>query len=212
MAKAESPVCRRVFMLEQNVTRPLDYAVDEGRHELRDCGIELNFDGETVTATWQGFGPTAFVLPGARQLRSGTWTPVEEGARVSWAGRDWIFIPHDLPGAEPAPKRGVSLNSHGTGFPVNAALLAIAGRDRGNFYRVRTEPYQLSAEVRIRGHEEDGAVALEVMVHKVADPDQVRLDGQAIEPGASAPMTRDQTLEIDASERGPALTVQAVLA
>ena len=199
-------------MLEQHVARPLDYAVNEGRHELRDCGVELRFDGETVQLSWQGFGPAAFVLPGARQLRAGSWTPVEDGARVSWAGRDWVFVPHALPDSAPAPVRGVSLNRHGTGFPVNAALLVLSGTDRGNFYRVRTEPYQLSAEVQVRGRKDDDGVALEIVVHRVADAGQVRVDGQAIEPGSAVPLTDSQILEIDASERGPALTVQAVVA
>ena len=212
MAQPEKPVLSRLFVLEQNVARPLDYAVDQGHHELRDCGVNLKFVGDIVALSWQGFGPTAFVLPGARRLRAGTWTKVEDGARVTWAGRDWIFVPHALPGDASAPKRGVSLNSHSSGFPVNAALLVVDGTDRGNFYRVRTEPYQLSVEVQVRGRNEDDGVALEIQVHAVADKGQVRLDGKALKPGASAALSRDQTLEIAASERGPALTVQAVLA
>ena len=208
----KQPVQRRLFVLEQHVTRPLDYAVNEGRHELRDCGVELKFDGAAVALSWQGFGPAAFVLPGARQLRAGSWTQVEDGARVSWAGRDWVFVPYELPDAAPAPVRGVSLNRHGTGFPVNAALLVLSSTDRGNFYRVRTEPYQLTAEVQMRGRNDNDSVVLEVVVHPVADAGQVRVDGQAIEPGSSVPMTRNQTLEIDASERGPALTVRTVIA
>jgi hypothetical protein len=212
MAQPEKPIQRRVFVLEQGVVRPLDYAVCEGRHELRDCGVELAFDGERVALSWQGFGPAAFLLPGARQLRKGNWTTVEEGARVSWAGRDWVFLQHAMADALPPPSRGVCLNSHGTGFPVNAALLSVVGKDHGNFYRVRTEPYQLTAEVQVRGRKDDEGVTLEATVHRVADTGQVRLDGQALAPDTTATMTGNQTLEIDASERGPALTVQTVLA
>lgn len=212
MAQAEQPVQRRLFVLEQHVTRPLDYAVNEGRHELRDCGVELRFDGESVSLSWQGFGPAAFVLPGARQLRAGSWTPVEDGARVSWAGRDWVFVPHVLPDSDPAPVRGVSLNRHGTGFPVNAALLVVNGTDRGNFFRLRTEPYQLTTEVQVRGQQGEDGVTLQIVVHRVADAGQVRVDGQAVEPGSTVPLVDNQTLEIAASERGPALTVQAVVA
>ncbi len=212
MAKRKKPVQRRVFVLEQGVVRPLDYAVKEGAHVLRDCGVELNYDGVRVSLSWQGFGPAAFVLPGARQLRKGNWTAVEEGARVSWAGRDWVFVQHVMADDAPPPQRGVCLNAHGTGFPVNAALLAVDGKDHGNFYRVRTEPYQLTVEVQVRGRKEDDGVALEVIVHPVADAGQVRLDNKALAAGSTCPMTGNQTLEIAASERGPALTVQTVLA
>lgn len=206
----ETTGVNRLFILEQNLAHPLDQAVSEGRHELRDCGVELNFDGDQVSLAWQGYGPSAFVLPGARQLRKGTWTRVEQGARVSWAGRDWIFVPHVLPGDGKAPIRGVSLNKGGTGFPTNAVLLVVEGKDRGNFYRFRTEPGEVAPEVTFHAHKTEGGHELRLTVRRGAGAERVRIDGQVIAPDTTVTLEADQTISIEAHDRGAAITVLVI--
>ncbi len=205
----------RLFVLEQGVSRPLDYALSEGSHELRDCGVRLRLDGSEVILSWLGTGPAAFVLPGARQLRIGQWLTVEEGARVSWAGRDWIFVAHALAGDDAAPPRGICLNANGTGFPANALMLVVGGKDRGNFYRCRSEAFEPSPGVTLRSVRSDDAAdgdAPTLGVSARVPEGLVLVDDEPVAPDTTLRLAADQTLTIAATTDNPAMTLQVVLA
>jgi hypothetical protein len=162
----------RLFVLERGVDRPLDLALAPGRHELRDLGVVVDFDGERVRASSLGFGPSAFALPGTRALRVGAPTALQPGDTLSWAGRSWLLFTHPLPGAGRAPPRGLCKNAHGTGHPLDAVLLVVAGGERGNFFRVRSEPLQWAPNAFVRGQlDGDGALRVEVRYKGRADAD-----------------------------------------
>ena len=142
---------RRLFVLEEGVGHPFDVALGPGQHDLRDLGVRLDFDGETTRASWLGFGPTAFALPGVRQLRASEALRLQDGDRISWAGRQWRLLRHDLPGTDRAPPRGICRNVGGAGHPLDAVLLLIEGGERGNFLRVRTEAVEWAPGAWLRG-------------------------------------------------------------
>lgn len=173
---------RRLFVLEEGVGHPFDVALGPGAHDLRDLGVRLDFDGESTRATWLGFGPTAFALPGVRQLRASDALRLQDGDRISWAGRQWRLLRHDLPGDERAPPRGICRNIGGAGRPLDALLLYVEGSERGNFVRARTEPVEWAPGAWLRGRavapaegrDADATVALEVRgaavtLHAAAD-------------------------------------------
>ena len=142
---------QRLFLLELQVEHPYDLALGPGRHELRDLGVRVDFDGEAVTAAWLGHGPTAFLLPGVRQLRVGEPMRVQDGDRLAWAGRSFAFVRHALAGEERAPPRGVCKNANATGHPLPALLLCVQGPERGNFYRVRSQSCEFGPLAYVRG-------------------------------------------------------------
>ncbi len=142
---------QRLFLLELQVEHPYDLALGPGRHELRDLGVRVDFDGETVTAAWLGHGPTAFLLPGVRQLRVGEPARVQDGDRLAWAGRSFAFVRHELAGDDRAPPRGVCKNANAAGHPLPALLLCVQGPERGNFYRVRSQPCEFGPLAYVRG-------------------------------------------------------------
>lgn len=159
---------RRLFVLEEGVGHPFDVALAPGQHDLRDLGVRLAFDGDATRATWLGFGPTAFALPGVRQLRASDALRLQDGDRISWAGRQWRLLRHDLPGDERAPPRGICRNLGAAGHPLDALLLYVEGSERGNFVRARTEPVEWAPGAWLRGHvasregDADGTIVVEV--------------------------------------------------
>lgn len=175
----------RLFVLEEGVAHPLDIALGPGRHELRDLGVRLDFAADGVRAAWLGYGPTAFALPGVRQLRAGDPLRLADGDLISYAGRSWRLTAAALPGDEKAPPRGVCKNAGGAGKPLDAVLLLARGPDRGNFYRARTEASEWAPGAWLRGRIEDDAVLLEVRADRqgaveLSEGDQSR----ALPPGA----------------------------
>ncbi|MEY3014078.1 MAG: hypothetical protein RIT45_2813 [Pseudomonadota bacterium] len=174
----------RLFVLEEGVAHPLDVALGPGAHELRDLGVRLQFGADGVRASWLGYGPTAFALPGVRQLRAGDALRLADGDVISYAGRSWRLTAAALPGEERAPPRGVSKNAGGAGRPLDAVLLVIGGPDRGNFHRARTEATEWAAGVWLRGRTEDDAVLVEVCADRAGTLEVEDGDGaRALEPG-----------------------------
>lgn len=165
-AQAELP---RLFVLEEGVAHPLDVALGHGEHELRDLGVRLRFGPDGVRASWLGFGPTAFALPGVRQLRAGDALLLADGDVISYAGRSWRLTSAALPGQDRAPPRGVCKNAGGAGRPLDALLLVVQGPDRGNFHRARTEATELAPGAWLRGRVDDDVVVLEVRASRAGD-------------------------------------------
>ncbi len=192
------PAQARVFVLEQGAPHPRDVALPPGRHELRDCGVAVDFDGARVTVSWLGFFPSAFLLPSPRQLQRGRGLPVEPSDRIAWAGREWKVLPHDLPGDQGAPARGTSLNEREQGTPVQAVLLLTRGKDRGNFLRVRTSPTSLAPGVEVRATLDDehpaDRPALVLHVSKDLAQGAVQVDDTPVPPGSELPLTAEQRL------------------
>jgi len=187
----------RLFVLEQGRDRPSDYSVGAGPTEMLDVPLKLRFDGTNVRVAARGYGPSVFVLPGARRVQVGSWTRVEPGARVSWAGRDWTFLVGRLPGDAAAPPRGVLLNGHAAGHPDNAVLLEVQGDERGNFWRFRSEPAELVDGVDFRAVRDDEALELHLRVADTpANNGRVEIDGEPVTPGTTVTLAAGQLVRI----------------
>jgi len=208
----------RLFVLEMGMNRPLDYALSHGTHELKDCGVILHLDPAAadestlhVTASWLGYGPRAFLLPGARQLQKGQWTQAEDRARISWAGREWLFVAHVLRGDGTVLPKGICLNGGAAGFPAPALLVVETGKDRGNFYRFRTQPFTVAPGVMFLSvRAKDGTESMHLRVSKAAPA--VLLDGDAVLPGTDQVIVSEQLLAIGDSADLAALTARVILA
>jgi hypothetical protein len=211
-------VTARVFVLELGHARPLDYALAQGTHELKDLGVLLSLEGQEIGVSWLGHGPRAFLLPGARQLQKGQWQTAEDRARISWAGRDWLLLAHALPGDAAVPERGLCLNAHGLGFPMAALLVAEQGPERGHFWRFRTSPTDVARGVKIvavqprdrSGRTLPGAETLHLRVATDAPP--VTLDGQSVTPGSDVLLPADATLTLQSHDDTPGLRAHVLLA
>lgn len=208
----------RLFVLEMGMNRPLDYALSHGTHELKDCGVILHLDPAAadegalhVTASWMGYGPRAFLLPGARQLQKGQWTQAEDRARISWAGREWLFVAHVLRGDGAVPPKGICLNGAAAGFPAPALLMVETGKDRGNFYRFRTEPFAIAPGVAFLSvRAKDGTESMHLRVSKAAPV--VALDGDAVAAGTDQVILSEQLLSIGDSADLAGLTARVIVA
>lgn len=206
---ATLPTQSRVFVLELGMHRPLDYALGQGTHDLKECGVAIHLDGTEVSVAWLGHGPRAFLLPGARQLQKGQWQNAEDRCRVAWAGREWLFVAHELGGLGSAPPRGICLNSGGPGFAASGFLLVEQGPDRGNFHRFRTEPTALARGVLIqaqterdkKGAPKDGSETLHLRL--LADTQvAVALDGQPVRPGQDVVLRSEQVVTLQGPDAG----------
>lgn len=186
----------RLFVLEQGKDRPSDYCVGEGTTDMLDCPVSVRFGGGKIHATGKGYGPSVFVLPGARRVQPGSWTAVEPGAQVSWAGRDWLFMAGELPGSAAVPPRGVLLNGHGTGHAQNAVLLEIQGDDRGNFWRFRSEPVELAPGVLFTTAATDDGLLLELKLRAGVAAERVQLDDKPVAPGTTTALSPGQRIRI----------------
>ena len=173
----------RLFVLEVGARRPVDVALGPGRHELRDCGVEVALAADGTRVAGLGHGPTAFLLPGARRLFAGSWLRAEGRTSVSWAGREWVFVTATLTGTAPVPPRAVSLHLHAPGHAVRAILVIDDGTDRGGFLRCHTEPQLLTAGVAFGAtRAKDGTEQLHLRVRAPALAVQVGAD--VVAPGS----------------------------
>jgi len=201
----------RLLVLELGMARPQDFALSQGTHELKECGVKLDLRGTDVAVAWLGHGPRAFLLPGARALSSDQWQSAEDRARVSWAGREWLFLAHELAGDAAPPPRGICLNGGAPGFPAGAVLLVESGIQRGNFYRFRTEPFELGRGVLFHVvRAKDGSESLHV---RVAGDTRcaATLDGAPLSPGSDTPLMAEQVLAVTDSADATHETVRVVL-
>ena len=202
----------RLFVLELGMARPQDYALSQGTHELKECGVRLELRGTDVAVGWLGQGPRAFLLPGARALSSEQWLAAENRARVSWAGREWLFLAHELAGDAAPPPRGICLNGAAAGFPAGALLLVEEGKQRGNFYRFRTEPFELGRGVHfLVVRAKDGTEALHLRVARDARC-TASLDGAPLTPGSDTLLAAEQVLAVTDPADGSQETVRVLLA
>lgn len=205
----------RVFVLELGHARPLDYALAQGTHELKDLGVLVSLDGHEFGVSWLGHGPRAFLLPGARQLQKGQWQTAEDRARISWAGRDWLLLAHALPGLEPVPERGLCRNAHGLGFPLPALLIAEAGPERGHFWRFRTSPTELAPGVSVLGvqpRDRSGKPGPQTLQLRTAPQAiGVTLDEQPVAAGREVPLGADSVLTLTQHDGTTALRARVLL-
>lgn len=201
----------RLLVLELGMARPQDYALSQGVHELKECGVRVSLQGNAVSVGWLGQGPRAFLLPGARALSTEQWHAAEDRARVSWAGREWLFLAHDLGGDAVPPPRGICLNGAGSGFPAAAVLLVQDGKHRGNFYRFRTEPFELGRGVHFQAlRHKDGSDQLAVQVARDARCN-ITLDGSLLEAGSQTLLGAEQVLCVVDPADSSSETVRVVL-
>lgn len=210
-ATSPLPGQARLFVLEIGQTRPIDHALSQGTHEIKDLGVLIAVDEGEISVSWLGHGPRAFLLPGARQLAKGQWNIAEDRARISWAGRDWLLVAQDLPGSAPVPPMGVSLNANGLGFPALALLVAEQGKDRGNFWRFRTVPTDIGRGVRIVANRaKDGTESLHLRLTGDATP--TTLDGQPLAPGSDTLLRGAQLVTVADTTDAPGLQARVLLA
>ncbi|MSP91942.1 MAG: hypothetical protein EXR79_09125 [Myxococcales bacterium] len=189
----------RLFVLEVGARRPVDVALGPGRHELRDCGVEVALDDNGTRVAGLGHGPTAFLLPGARRLYAGAWVIAAAGTRVSWAGREWVLVTTKLAGSEPVPPRAVSLHLHAPGLAARAVLVIEQGKDRGGFLRVHTEPQLLAAGVAVGAvRAKDGAETLRLRVHPAGPA--VHVGADPLEPGHDRTVANGDRVVVGAAE------------
>ena len=210
-ASSPTPQHSLLLVLELGMARPQDYALSQGTHELKECGVRVSLQGNAVSVGWLGQGPRAFLLPGSRALSTEQWLAAEDRARISWAGRDWLFLAHALSGDAAPPPRGICLNSAGSGFPATAVLLVQDGKHRGNFYRFRTEPFELGRGVHFQAlRHKDGSDQLAVQVAGDARC-SVSLDGTLLESGSQTLVSAEQVLCVTDPADASSETVRVVL-
>jgi hypothetical protein len=200
----------RLLVAELTQKRPSDLALGVGLHELRDAGVELALGDCDLRATSLGFGPTAFLLPGARRLARGAWATVEDSARISYAGREWVLVRHMLAGDSPAVSRGVCLNPHAPGFPARSALLCLDGTDRGNFWRLRTEPVSVAPGVTITAlRAKDGSESLTLRVQAGAPETDLR--DTTVAPGSEHALNSGDVIALRPDHDSAGMTLQLLV-
>jgi len=209
---------QRVFVLEIGGSRPFDVALGLGTHELKDCGVMLQLDYRAMTASSLGHGPRAFLLPsqaeesgGPRELQKGQWDEVQDRARLRWAGREWLILRHALTGLPAAPARGICLNATGSGLPAAALLLVEDGKDRGNFYRIRTAALRPAPGVEVVAvRAKDGTERLSVRVGR--DAPAITLDAEPVPRDSQVPLRNGQKLVVAESPQESRLTLRVFVA